>query len=311
MIPRGRCRSCAGMRSGSRSTEDTARTTRQRQMIALTFERMPRVLLWGSAFHLVLAVVCSLALFIEAPAVMGVHPALKPLKFAISISLFLATMGVVIPCLSVGSVTRAVLAWTLVATMLAEMIPIALQAARGTTSHFNETGVLDTAAWRLMFWAIILATVAIASVAVLASVSPLRVTVTQAMDAPIAFALRVGLWLMLLVPVSGFAMGGRQAHTIGGVDGQAGLPFLNWSVTHGDLRVAHFFAMHAVQVLPTAAWLLMRLTPLTWIRWSGVGIASVASIVVCVGTLVQAFAGKPLLRVQSGRTNGVHEQAQK
>jgi hypothetical protein len=267
--------------------------------IVLGLERMPRPLLWTTLGHAVVALACLVALCLSAPPVMGVHPALKPLKFAVSISLFLATMGMLLPALSVAHWARSALAWLFAATMAAEMLPILVQALRGTTSHFNQVGQFNSAAWGLMVLAIIVATLAMACVSVLASLRPLIDEHGRGLDPLMAFACRAGLWLLLLAPVSGFAMGGQLQHSVGGSDGGPGLPFVNWSVHHGDLRVAHFFALHSVQLLPVVAWVLLRATSEGWVRWGGLSIAVVVAVAICVGTLAQAFAGRPFLGASS------------
>lgn len=258
-------------------------------------DSMARVLLWTAGLHALVALACLAALGFTAPGVMGVHPALKPLKFAVSIAMFLATMGVVLPSLSVSASTRGALAWTFASTMAIEMLVIGAQALRGTTSHFNVSAPLDTALWNFMMVAIVAATVGIGFVTVVATLRPMLGT-DGGEPAPLTRAAwRIGLWLLLLSPVSGFAMGARQRHSVGGGDGGPGLPFVNWSVQHGDLRVSHFVALHAVQLLPFVAWLLARAPLPQWCRAAAFGVAAFTAVGFCVGTLIQSFAGRPLL----------------
>jgi hypothetical protein len=97
---------------------------------------------------------------------------------------------------------------------------------------------------------------------------------------------------------------------VGGEDGGGGLPFVNWSVTHGDLRVAHFFALHAVQVLPLVAWVLLRIEMSLRSSYAILVIVIGAIGVLCIGTLVQAFAGRPFVRSRAGAESapsGRHE----
>ena len=59
-----------------------------------------RLLLYTAGAHLLLALIALALLTITATPVLGVHPALKPLKFGISIALFLASLACVLPLLA-------------------------------------------------------------------------------------------------------------------------------------------------------------------------------------------------------------------
>ena len=77
-------------------------------------------------------------------------------------------------------------------------------------------------------------------------------------------------------------------HTIGAADGARGVPLLNWSRQHGDLRIAHFLGMHTLQVFPLVGFYITRSS-----RAMIVFACAYAGLVIFV--LVQACLGLPLL----------------
>ena len=258
--------------------------------ILATIIRAPWPILGVLALHVALAVACLCALlFLSAPSILGVHPAVKPLKFAISVSMFLASTSWLLATIDLARPMKQGLAWAFALTLLAEIVPITIQALRGVPSHFNTATAFDAAMWRTMGSAIVVLVLALVLLAILTTTHELRCAPA------IAFAYRAALWITLLAGFSGFAMGGRHSHSVQGVDGGGGLPITNWSTTHGDLRVSHFWALHALQALPALAWLVTRLPVSGRTAGVAVGAASLAWVALTVLTLVQAFAGRAFL----------------
>jgi hypothetical protein len=103
------------------------------------------------------------------------------------------------------------------------------------------------------------------------------------------WAIRLGIVLFVIFAFEGGMMGAKLSHTIGAPDGTPGLPLLNWSVTHGDLRVAHFIGMHALQILPLLAFYVIRST-------NGVIAVAVVYGLMAVFLLWQAMRGIPVWR---------------
>ena len=133
-----------------------------------------------------------------------------------------------------------------------EIAGIALQSLRGTTSHFNERTAFDSAVFGLMGTMILLSTLLAAALLFL------YCTVPTDLPSPYVWAVRLGLVLFLFGSSVGPMMVRRGAHAVGVPDGGPGLPLVNWSTKGGDLRVAHALGLHALQILPLAAWALLR-----------------------------------------------------
>lgn len=87
------------------------------------------------------------------------------------------------------------------------------------------------------------------------------------------------------------------AHTVGAPDGGLGLPLTNWSALHGDLRVAHFFGLHALQLLPLIALLLRQVPGLSTERQVWLVLVAAGSALGLFALLLwQALRGQALLR---------------
>ena len=245
----------------------------------------------GSLIFLVISIVILGMLPFETRQVLGINLWIKPLKFAISIGIFLYTSIYLLAPLNYTSTKLNVLSWTLLVTMIIEIFCILFQASRGQLSHFNITDPIGRIMFPLMGTAITVAYLVYA--VMLIDYFRIETNLSQAM----LWAIRIGIIIFLFGAISGFSMGGALKHTVGIADGGPGLPFTNWSTVAGDLRVSHFISIHAIQVLPLLALIFTSFDiSSTKGTWTIILIGFVYALF-CVLTLIQAMQGRPFIRV--------------
>jgi len=209
-----------------------------------------------------------IGLLADQRVITGAPAWLKPAKFAISISIYSFTFLWLLSFVQGHARLVRLITNVTALAFIVEMILIVTQVVRGTTSHFNLATPLDATIFSTMGLFIVVAWVMSLLAAVLLLRQPLP-------DSAYAWALRLGLLLSLVGAAVGIlmtiptgaqldaAVAGRGlpisgAHSVGVPDGGSGLPLVGWSTTGGDLRVAHFVGLHALQMLPLAGWLLSR-----------------------------------------------------
>ena len=179
--------------------------------------------------------------------------------------------------------------WVSVVAGLLEVAYITLQASRAEASHFNYSSLTSSVLYILMA----VGAVSMTSTALVQGIAVLR---TRAGDLipPVRTALGWGLVLtFLLGTLTGGYMGSQPGHFVGIPTDLHGLPLLGWSTTAGDLRPAHFFGMHAAQILPVLIWVIALASP-GWARRLPVPLA-LAYCALTLAILAQAMAGRPLI----------------
>ena len=268
--------------------------------------RWHRPLLVLGAMLAVLTVVTLIGWLVDDREVLGVNLWEKPLKFAISGTIYAVTWAWII-----GHFTRwkraAWWAGTVITVTLAiELVIITGAAVAGITSHFNVSTPLATTLWSIM-------AAAITTLWIATFVAGVALWRNPGADPARQAAIRTGVAISLLGMGLAFLMtsptvdqlndwqGIAGAHTVGSADGGPGLPLLGWSTIAGDLRIPHFIGMHALQALPLLALLLelgARRVPLlrdTLVR-RGLVLTGAGAYLAVVGLVtVQALRGQSIV----------------
>lgn len=267
--------------------------------------RLPLAILSGAM--MVTLLVALVGLVVDPRLITGVPAWLKPFKFAVSILIYAGTLWVLLPAIVDRPVFVRLVSWAVALGLGLEMALIAIQAVRGTSSHFNVASEFDAAVFRIMGGTIMgvwLLTMLVAALFFRRHLAHPALTwgVRLGLIGSI-IGMSVAILMTFPTPEQQQAAAAglpdliRGAHTVGVADGGPGLPVVGWSTTAGDLRIGHFFGLHALQVVPLSALLLMRYSP-SWLTARGqaqlTGVVGVSWIALTLLLTWQALRGQPI-----------------
>lgn len=278
-----------------------------RRVVAAGFAAAPALTLLGFIMASGL-ILCMLGLVVDRRVITGAPAWLKPAKFALSTTIACWSFALCIASTRIWPRVTRGLDIVLAAGLFIEIALIDMQAARGTSSHFNFSTRFDGMVFGVMGVSIACIWLAMLLLTVVLFRQPFA-------GSAWGWSLRLGMVIALVGTGSGAFMtvpnsqqlaaahaAGQLAiaggHTVGAPDGGRGLPVTSWSADHGDLRIAHFLGMHGLQVLPLLAWWLgRRRMPLEEQVQRRLVFASAVSYLALFGLLLwQAFRGQSITR---------------
>lgn len=252
--------------------------------------RRNRLLTFSGLAYLFLFIILVLVALFDSTVILGINRWIKPMKFAISIAIFQWTMGWLMKHLEARRDKVRLISRGIVMTMLAEIIPIVAQPARGKLSHFNQETAFDAAVFSFMGIMILINTILVLYALVL------FFTVPSGLPKAYLWGIRYGMIIFFLASIEGGLIAIFLRHSVGAPDGGPGLPFINWSTQGGDLRVAHFIGLHALQVLPIFGYLIDRNKNTRAVALTTA--VAVIYLAITALTFAQALMGRPLIGLE-------------
>jgi hypothetical protein len=248
-----------------------------------------KVLFWLGAIHLFIFTVLLIFAPFNEVVVLGVNSVIKPMKFALSIWIYSWTMAMILYYVEDDKKVK-IYSWVAVIAMCFEQFAITSQALRGQLSHFNRTDAYGIIMFSLMGVFILTITLWTAYITYVFMKQK-----TYVIPQVIVLSIQIGLVYFVVFSLFGGYISSKPGHTVGATDGSEGLWFINWSKLFGDLRVAHFFGIHSLQLIPLFGILAEKYLPFDS-QIKSVWLMSILYLVFVVGVMIQGIMGLPFVK---------------
>lgn len=227
----------------------------------------------------------------------GVNVWLKPVKFQIALCLYflsLAFFAQWAPQSLLSSPKFRLYAIIVVIMTALEMIWISSGAVLAIPSHYNDQNLIMAVIYPVMG----VFAVTLTSASFVLGLAILR-NKDSGLDPALRLSIATGLMLTcILTVIAAGTLSAQTSHYIGTPVTNAAIPLLGWSQEVGDLRVAHFFATHAMHVLPAIGLISLALPRAALRMWVVRGAAIVFTGFVTL-LFVQALMGLPFIPTTS------------
>ncbi len=249
-----------------------------------------KILFWLGVIHFILFLLLLMYFPFNNTLVLGINSVIKPMKFALSIGVFSWTMALILDYLDNARKVK-IYSWAAVVALGFEQWAITSQAGRGELSHFNKNTPYDGILYSLMGIFIVCITLWTAYMTYLFMKQK-----TCNLPPAMVLSIKIGLIYCVIFSLFGGYISGLEGHTVGGTDDGKGLFFINWNTAFGDLRVAHFFGIHSLQIVPLFGLLMGRfLNNSDSIK--AIYLFSIVYLFFILFTMIQALKGMPFMAI--------------
>lgn len=197
-----------------------------------------------------------IAAAIDERTLNGINIWIKPLKFNVAIVLYLGTLTWYAGWVDTKTKSQRwyrVYSWILCGTLFLMLPWLYGSAAVGELAHYNRTHPVLAPLYSLMGVVSVVFTTGALAFALLIAGNK-RSTLPAHFKHAVVWSLLISFFFTVILAGE---LASMESHWIGGTESDAnGLWPFGWSRDGGDLRVAHFFSLHAMHFIPLAALLL-------------------------------------------------------